>query len=512
MDGQLLPLAHSNILTNYIAFEVVDEIVDLQDAKLDFFHHLTQQPLARKEPFSPQGTLGLVVNDLCADHNQLDDPNFKINVWKDLDKTNTPYAFLVNSLVLDLVDLVQRTRGYVKGVIANRAEDIAQKINDELLKTSPFSSASVLQDIGEGSCVGKGICLPPPVIEEVNWGDLENVALISTLLDEVRTQYNLTLEGTPSQSWINVLERLLYLPITDLTDQETALLGQAIEREMGEPTPPVVNIFSNNSGYAALITGVFQSLYCAPQILDILDQLRVLKNIGSALLLSQGLSTRITEHIQSVLSRIDIMLLCVHISRVTFFGKSYVLTAIKNEPGGYTLLINGDQTYVGNELGITPKEAYDVFLYLRYEKDRMLPASGIETSFVGEKKDKAIVWLLEKAAEAAKNEETDIKNAFGGTAYRILVQESNRFIQENKYAIHHLSVEEKCKQACIYMEANPQDCVLIIMNLLLSYTPHRTARLLVSCYSNKDDVLKPTITKSSAILANFVKEILNGYL
>lgn len=508
MPDPLIALAHSKILADYIAFEVVDEIVNLKENKLPLYKLLEKEPPFKPEGFSPNSTLGLIVDDMTIQNPNPTDPNFKISTWKDLDKTNTDYAFALHSFIIEMVDLVQQTRGYVSGVITPKAEDIAMAINTELMKSTPFSSDSVADRMTEGTFVGNGNFFLHPHYETITWGELENPALISNIVQNVRNQFNLHLDGAPNRDWISRLLNVLFLPIGDISDKIDGVLPPFMEDVIGDVDPVALGILTSGTAYGAFVKDFSYSLYTAPQILEVLDRIQILKNIGGEIVVSSELPSVIIEHVREVLTRLDIMLLCIHISRVTFFGKSYILAAILGSDNRYTILINGDQSYVAQQLGLNEKDAYDAFLYLRYAKNRMFPPPGIETSFIGEKKDKAVVWLLEQAAAEAGRQESDVNQTFSHTALRVLLRDVQAFVSSQKLPVHPLDLKSKCEKAVFYMQHNPQDSILILMNLLVSFTPYPNAALLISFFNTPDDVLKATIQESSLVLARFVKALL----
>lgn len=519
MNIDELPLAYSNLLLRHIVFEVVSHIVNLtgDEPKRILYRYLNESLPAMTQPFNPNRSEGLVVHQMLETTTDANSPTLMIDRWKQLEATDQAFSVVIHSLIVRLIELVNNTRGFIKSIVSPKADEIAAQIIQNRLALAPIDEANPPIDpyvIIARVAKTKAFPMVPPTIEVVHWDQLENVAFLTGVIADIKNMSNVGFDGAPSKEWLPRLMAICRDPLPATDHPETLknnviALRRILEDITGEVEDAILNIFSYPSGYRTLFSIYESSIFTAPAVLDMLDRLQVLKNIGVKVLTHPDLPDNLKNYVSIVLYRIDVMLLGIQCARADVFGKSYILAVTRDdEDSGYTLLINSDQEYMAKSLNLTTTDAYDVFLYWIFEHKRLFPANGLETSYIAEKKDKATNWVLQKAIEASKMEKTDLDHVHYKAAYPALMSGLQSFLKSNGIVKGVGEIETAVNKAIGYMDMYPEKATLVIMELLLFFTPYQMAKTLCSLYTDYADVTKMPVSSMEAILSEFVRVIL----
>lgn len=519
MEVNELPLAYSNLLLRHIVFEVVSHIVNLtqDEAKKALYRYLHESLPPMSQPFNPNRTEGMVVNQMLERTTNPTDPALMVSQWKQLESTDQIFSVSIHALIVSLIELVNNTRGFLKSMVSPKADEIAAQIVQNRLSLAPISEGNPPIDpyaIISAAAKNKAFPMMPPQIEVVKWDQLENMAFLSGVVSDIRTTSNISFEGGPSKEWLPKILKICRDPLNIETHPETLknnilALKRILEDITGESEDAILNIFSYPSGYRTLLNVYENSLFSAPSVLDILDRLQVLKNIGVQVLSHPNLPTNLKPYVMDIMYRLDVMLLGIQCARADVFGKSYILAVTRDdENSAYTMLINSDQEYIAKQLGINPTDAYDVFLYWIFEHKRLFPANGLETSYVAEKKDKATNWVLQKAIEASKLQRNDLDHIHRQAAYPALMKGLQSFLKANGIVKGVGEIERAVERAIEFMDMFPEKATLVIMELLLHFTPYQMAKTLCKLYTSYSDVTKMPVSSMEAILSEFVRVIL----
>ena len=495
MDRDQLYLTLSQVLFSFIATQVVKRCINNPTMSDEHYAAVVDTLPPLSVPFPPNSTWGMIVDRMVEMMDSDDDPTHVGNIILN-DNTVAP-AIMGEELIQSLTNLAQNTRGYLSSVIYQNAQEICEKITSILSQTSLFN----LNDQDQ--------TLPMRRMEMVEWDILDHsqfvnslVALGESLLGKDINEYD--------SSLISVINQYIIPPKTiGMSPEDTQIVHQIITEALGEESISSVGLLTKDIGIWGIIEDYKQSIYNASKIFDILDELTVAHALVSRVLGNSAISEKMSDKgktfLEENLKRINLALLGIHVARKTIYEDIYFLYEDTEER---VIYINKDNFQSAMNDDLSAQDIGDIIDY-RHKRGITIPPQGLNIAALEHEKARAIASKIQTQAELATKTDNEAKGLYLKTAKTTLMSSLGKFVKDNKFNVSLPDLNLISEKAVWKMEENPDFPMKIVMETLVSLTPHQPLKIMMKYL---EDVPRMTSLREDVavpMLVHFVRGILD---